>query len=474
MNNKARNNKLETFKYYYSQLSIQQKNDLEFMVFSLPVQQDSNESDIDTLRAYRCYNISYLKKYEGASATKFANLIDADLENIRQLFKETPSDKTPIHSANDHQLSEYLNIDEKLLNSRFLYRKVEVSDTKHGSSRTFTVPLARSLLLLSANIFTRFTLLTPQIQDFLVTYTRYLFGQNFRKECNLEDYPIYETESPADGYIYLSWDEIALPSVEEWIKRPLNKLYPILYIFDTPNFSIQEAGAIRNLVANVILGINMNGKKEILSITIGDNKSTTYWTSVLDSLKNRGLEDVLLICTSKTTSIKEAIKDTFSNAEWHPFFMNQIINTLNAVSSNDKKTFASDLKTIYLAPNETEALAALKYNTKKWKTKYPNCMKQWTKSWEVMRPIFKFSSTFRKTIYITNVIKNLNSMYCKTTQKSSAFTNAPALLKHLYSTTFQATQKWTVAIRNWKQVCEEFRRLYSERFPEELSIKKNN
>lgn len=187
MNNKTKENKLKIFKNYYSQLSEQQKNDLEFMVFLLPIQQNSNEDDIDTLRANRCYNISYLKKNEGASATKFSKLIDVDLENIRHLFRTTPSDKTPISSMYDQELAEYLNIDEKLLNSRFLFRKVEVADIEHRSSRTITIPLARTSQIYSENIFDLFTLLTPRLQDFLVSYTRYLFEQNFRKECDLEN-----------------------------------------------------------------------------------------------------------------------------------------------------------------------------------------------------------------------------------------------------------------------------------------------
>ena len=162
MNNKTKKNKLKIFKNYYSQLSEQQKNDLEFMVFLLPIHNNSNEDDIDTLRANRCYNISYLKKNEGASATKFSKLIDVDLENIRRLFRTTPSDKTPISSIYDHELAEYLNIDEKLLNSRFLFRKVEVADIEHRSSRTITIPLARTSQIYSGNIFDSFYLINTE------------------------------------------------------------------------------------------------------------------------------------------------------------------------------------------------------------------------------------------------------------------------------------------------------------------------
>ena len=158
---------------------------------------------------------------------------------------------------------------------------------------------------------------------------------------------------------------------------------------------------IRKLAAYVILGINTEGKKEVLTIHVGENESSKYWLSVLNELKNRGVKDILIICADGLTGIKEAIAAAFPKTEYQRCIVHQVRNTLKYVPDKDRKAFAADLKTIYQAADEKKALAALDRVTEKWTPKYPNSMKRWKDNWDAISPIFKFSAMVRKVIYTT-------------------------------------------------------------------------
>ena len=188
---------------------------------------------------------------------------------------------------------------------------------------------------------------------------------------------------------------------------------------------MRDNGVIRKLAAYVILGINTEGKKEVLTITIGDNESAKYWLSVLNELKNRGVKDILIICADGLTGIKEAIAAAFPKTEYQRCIVHQVRNTLKYVPDKDRKAFATDLKTIYQAADEQKALAALERVTEKWTPKY----------------------------------RKLN-------RQRSVFPNDTALLKALYLATFEATKKWTTTIRDWGQVYGELSIMYEGRLPE--------
>lgn len=277
----------------------------------------------------------------------------------------------------------------------------------------------------------------------------------------IEDIYGFET---SEGFISDVTDKI-LPQIEDWQNRPLDEVYPILYI-DAIHYSVRDNGVIRKLAAYVILGINTEGKKEVLSITVGDNESSKYWLSVLNELKNRGAKDILIICADGLSGIKEAIAAAFPKTEYQRCIVHQVRNTLKYVPDKDRKAFASDLKTIYHASDEEKARLALDRVTEKWTVKYPNSMKRWYDNWDAITPIFKFSPDVRKVIYTTNAIESLNSTYRKLNRKRSVFPSDTALLKALYLATFEATKKWTMSIRNWGQVYGELSIMYEGRLQE--------
>ena len=242
-----------------------------------------------------------------------------------------------------------------------------------------------------------------------------------------------------------------LPQIEEWQNRPLASVYPIVFI-DAVHFSVRDDGVIRKLAAYVVLGINEDGKKEVLTIVIGENESSKYWLSVLNSLKNRGVQDILILCSDGLTGMKDAIATAFPMTEQQRCIVHMVRNTLKYVANKDMKAFAKDLKTIYTSPDEKNALKQLETVTEKWEPLYPHAMNRWKENWDAISPIFKFSKDVRTAFYTTNAIESLNASYRRLNRQRSVFTSSQALLKALYLATFEATKKWTMPIRNWGKV----------------------
>ena len=268
----------------------------------------------------------------------------------------------------------------------------------------------------------------------------------------------------SEGFISDVTDKI-LQDITDWQNRPLDDIYPILFI-DAVHFSVREDHIIKKLAAYVILGVTLDGRKDVISLQIGENESSKYWLGVLNDLKNRGVKDIMIVCADGLTGIKEAINTAFPETEYQRCIVHQVRNTLKYVPYKDKKAFATDLKSIYLAPNEQQGHANLERVTEKWSEKYPNALKSREQNWDVLTPIYKFSSDVRKVIYTTNAIESLNSTYKKLNRQRSIFPNDTALLKALYLATLQATKKWGQPLRNWAKVYGEFSIMYEGRLPD--------
>ena len=227
-----------------------------------------------------------------------------------------------------------------------------------------------------------------------------------------------------------------LPRIEEWQNRPLSPVYPIVFI-DAVHFSVRDDGVIRKLAAYVVLGMNEDGMKEVLSIVVGENESSKYWLSVLNSLKNRGVQDILILCSDGLTGIKDAISTAFPKTEQQRCIVHMVRNTLKYVANKDMKAFAKDLKTIYTAADEEAARKQLESVTEKWSAQYPSAMNRWHENWDAISPIFKFSKEVRTAFYTTNAIESLNSCYRRLNKQRSVFPSSQALMKALYLGTFE-------------------------------------
>lgn len=290
----------------------------------------------------------------------------------------------------------------------------------------------------------------------------YAKGLSTRQIASVVD-DIYGFE-PSEGMISDITDKI-LPRIEEWQNRPLSEVYPIVFI-DCIHFSVREEHIVKKLAAYIILGINSDGYKEVLSITVGENESAKYWLGVLNSLKNRGVKDILILCADGLTGIKESIAAAYPKTEYQRCIVHQVRNTLKRVSDKDKKAFANDLKTIYHAADEETGYTNMLEVKEKWDKKYPNAMNRWEDNWDTITPMFKFSADVRKIMYTTNAIESLNSAYRRLNSHRSVFPSPAALMKSLYLATYEATKKWTMPLRGWGKVYGELSIMYEGRIPE--------
>lgn len=273
---------------------------------------------------------------------------------------------------------------------------------------------------------------------------------------------IYGIEVSRD-FISRVTDKI-LPQIEEWQNRPLSEVYPIIFI-DAIHYSVKEEQGINKLAAYVVMGINQDGRKEVLTIEIGTNESAKYWLSVLNGIKMRGVKDILILCADGLTGIKEAILAAFPKTLYQRCIIHQIRNTMKYVADKDKKELSKDLKTIYQAINEETGKNNLYKVMEKWQDKYPRALKSWEQNWDALSPIFNFSTNIRKLIYTTNAIESLNSSYRRLNRQRSVFPSKTALLKALYLATDLITKKWTMPIANWGQIYNELAIVFEDRLP---------
>lgn len=254
-----------------------------------------------------------------------------------------------------------------------------------------------------------------------------------------------------------------VPLIEEWQNRPLEEVYYFTFL-DAIHFHVKEDKAIVKKAAYIVLGVNSEGKKDVLGIYIGGNESAKFWLSVLNDLRNRGVKDILIASVDGLTGFSEAIKTVFPYADIQRCIIHQIRYTLSFVSYKEKKEFAKDLKEIYTAPNEETGFSALEELKEKWSKKYPYALKSWENNWSELRTFFKFSPEIRRIMYTTNAIENLNRIYRKVTKTRSSFPTDMALMKLLYLSTINLTEKWkTGYAKDWHLIKGQLAIEYEER-----------
>ena len=222
-----------------------------------------------------------------------------------------------------------------------------------------------------------------------------------------------------------------LPLVSEWQHRPLEKAYAFIFM-DAIHYKVREDKQIVVKAAYVVIGVNMDGEKEVLGIWIGANESSKFWLSVLNDLKNRGVQNVLIFCVDGLNGFKEAIGATFPFARIQRCIIHQIRSSMKYIPYKDRRAFVADLKGIYRAVNEEIAMDNLLSLKEKWSSKYPNAVKSWEDNWDNLSTFFAFPDNIRKIIYTTNVIESLNSQFRKVTKTKLIFPNDDSLMKILY------------------------------------------
>lgn len=252
-----------------------------------------------------------------------------------------------------------------------------------------------------------------------------------------------------------------MPLVSEWQNRPLEKTYSFVFM-DAIHYKVREDKQIVVKAAYVVLGVNMDGEKEVLGIWIGANESSKFWLSVLNDLKNRGVENVLIFCVDGLKGFKEAISAVYPFAKIQRCIVHQIRASVKYIPHKDKKAFIADLKKIYGAVNEDAAMAALLELQEKWGSKYPNAVSSWEENWDNLITFFAFPDFIRKIMYTTNVIESLNSQFRKVTKNKKIFPTDDSLLKILYLATEKVAKKWTRKYPDWDLVINQLKILFAE------------
>ena len=242
-----------------------------------------------------------------------------------------------------------------------------------------------------------------------------------------------------------------LPELKEWQSRPLNPLYPFVFM-DCIHYKVRDEGRIVSRAAYIVLGVTIEGYKEVLSITVGANETSKFWLGMLNDLKNRGVQDALFFCVDGLPGFHEAIQAVFPQAQIQRRVIHMLRNSFKYVNYNDLKKFASDFKAVYNAPTEEAARSELMALKEKWGKKYPYAISNWENNWEDLNSFFQFSGDIRGIMYTTNIIEGVNRQYRKVTKTKSAFPSDSSLAKMRYLASQNIMKKWTQRYRNWDQV----------------------
>jgi putative transposase len=251
------------------------------------------------------------------------------------------------------------------------------------------------------------------------------------------------------------------PLVKEWQARPLSSVYAMVYL-DGMHFKVRDAGKISSKVAYIAMGIDIYGMKEILGIWISETEGAKFWLHVLNELKNRGIDDILITCVDGLKGFPDAIKAIFPQTEVQVCVVHQIRRTVMFISTKDLDNFCKDLKTIYTAPTEDAGLTALKDVTAQW-PKYASYLKSWEKNWKDLTPFFNYPEPIKRMMYTTNAIENLNRQFRKVTKTTQIFPHDDALLKLLWLAQTDISGTWIMATRNWGEIMGQLTILFPDR-----------
>jgi putative transposase len=255
------------------------------------------------------------------------------------------------------------------------------------------------------------------------------------------------------------------PLVEAWQSRPLAPIYPIIYL-DAIHIKIKRDGKIENTAVYIVLGVDLEGKKDILGHWVGDGaEGANFWLSVVSDLQARGVEDIFIACIDGLTGFKEAIHAVFPKTDIQRCIIHQIRNSLKYVTWEDRKPFMADLKKVYKAPTRAQAEERLLELSEKWGDKYAIAVRSWENNWEDLATLFNYPAEIRRLIYTTNAVEGYNRQLRKVTKTKSMFPTPEAVRKLLYLVNRNVTKKWTAPIPKWANILNQLAIRFEGRFP---------
>ena len=260
-----------------------------------------------------------------------------------------------------------------------------------------------------------------------------------------------------------------IPLLKEWQQRPLESIFPFVWL-DAIHYKIKENGRYISKAVYTILGVGLNGKKEILGLYLSENEGANFWLQVLTDLNNRGVQDILIASVDGLKGFPEAIKAIFPNTEIQLCIVHQIRNSIRYVASKNQKEFMKDLKLIYQSISKEAAEIELDNLEEKWGKKYPIVIQSWKNKWENLSSYFKYPEDIKRIIYTTNIIESVHRQFRKLTKTKGDFPNENSLLKLLYMGIQNASKKWTMPIRNWSLTISQLSIFFEGRITNQLKI----
>ena len=384
------------------------------------------------------------------------------MDDIHDLFKET------IGEFMENSLE--AELDEELGYSKYDYRNKATNNSRngHSSKRLKTsfgeieieTPRDRKGEFEPQLVKKNQTSVSQDVENKILSmYAKGMTTSDI--ESHIRD--IYGLEV-SDSTISRVTDKI-LPILRDWQSRPLEPIYAVVFL-DAIHFHVRSEGQIVKKAVYIAIGINLEGRKDVLGMWVGENESAKYWATVLNSLKNRGLEDILIVCTDNLTGFSQAIEAIYPKTDIQNCIIHQLRNSSKYVSYKDLKELMADLKQVYAAVDEAAALDALDEFARKWDRKYPKISKSWRENWANLSTYFKFPEEVRRLIYTTNMIEGFNRQLRKVTKSKSVFPTDDSLLKMLYLAMIDITAKWTGRRQDWARIYAQLAIFYEDRLPE--------
>jgi len=384
------------------------------------------------------------------------------MEDIQQLFRETIAEF--MESGLDAEMEEQLGYE------RYDVQGKETDDSRNGHSKktlrtsfgdtTIQVPRDRKGEFEPAILRKNQTSISQDVEAKIISmYAKGMSTTDIGDHIR-DIYGIEVSESTVSRIT----DKV-LPEAREWQQRPLESVYAVMFM-DAIHYHVRSEGQIVKKAVYIAIGIDLSGRKDVLGMWVGENESAKYWATVLNSLRNRGVEDVFIACTDNLTGFANAIEAVFPKADIQNCIIHQLRNSSKYVSYKDLKALMADLKKVYAAVDEPSAEEALEAFSAKWDKKYPKISASWRENWPNLSTYFKFPEELRRLIYTTNAIEGFNRQLRKVTKAKAVFPTDDSLLKMLYLAMLDITKKWTGRRQDWAVIHAQLAVYYADRMPE--------
>ena len=403
---------------------------------------------------------------ENARRSKIRELLDmsniTSMDDIQNLFKETIAE-----FMEDGLETE---LDDELGYSRYDYCNKNTENSRNGhSSKTLrtsfgdvevAVPRDRKGEFEPQLLKKNQTSISQDIEEKILSmYAKGMTTGDI--EAHIQN--IYGVDV-SDTTVSRITDKI-LPVAKEWQQRPLEAVYAVVFL-DAIHYHVRSDGHIVKKAVYIAIGIDLDGHKDVLGMWVGENESAKYWATVLNSLRNRGIEDIFIACTDNLCGFSTAIEAVFPKTEIQNCIIHQIRNSSKYVSYKDLKALMADLKAVYAAVDEDAALMALDTFSEHWDKKYPTISQSWRANWANLSTYFKFPQELRRLIYTTNAIEGFNRQLRNVTKAKSVFPTDESLFKMLYLAMMDITKKWTGRRQDWSMIHAQLAVYFEDRMPD--------